>query len=226
MDLGLHEKVFLVTAASSGFCRATAAVLLAEGACVVISCPTRHWVDDVAVRLGQLDRTVGIAADSADPAAADRLITAALTRFGRLDGVLLSVSAPPARPLTAVSDERWRASFESGFLSVMRLARTAALVLPAAGAIGLVSSLPAGQQRSVSGPSRLRSGLAFVVEMLAEELESRGIRVNGVIAGRCGTPDGFARAATFILSPAASYLTGNVITTSGGEGTGHLAGVF
>jgi 3-oxoacyl-[acyl-carrier protein] reductase len=225
MDLGLQGKVFLVTADTSGFALATAGMLLAEGACVVISSPTRHAVDQVAARLGQLNRTVGIAADSADPAAADRLITAALTHFGRLDGGLLSIGKPPTGPLTAVNDQRWRSSFESGFLSTVRLARTAAPVLPAAGAIGLVRSLPPGQ-RSVSVLSRLRSGLAIVVEMLAEELEPPGIRVNGLIAGRCGTSDGFARAATFVLSPAASYLTGNVITIDGQDRTGHLAGVF
>ena len=215
MDLDLQEKVFLVTAASSGFGLAAAGMLLAEGACVVISSPTRHSVDNAAARLGQPGRTVGIAADSADPAAADRLITAALTHFGRLDGVLLSIGEPPTGPLTAVSDQQWRSSFESGFLSTVRLARTAAPVLPAGGAIGLVLS-----------PGRLRSGLAIVVEMLAEELAPQGVRVNGFIAGRCGTSDGFARAATFVLSPAASCLTGNVITVDGGDRRGHLAGVF
>ena len=225
MDLELQGKVFLVTAATSGFGLATAGMLLAEGACVVISSPARHSVDQVAARLGQDDRTVGIAADSTDPAAADRLITAALTHFGRLDGGLLSIGEPPADMLTAVSDRRWRSSFESGFHSIVRLARAAAPVLPTAGAIGLVRPLPSGP-RSVSGLSRLRSGLATVVEMLAEELEPQGIRVNGLIAGRRDTSDGFARAATFVLSPAATYLTGNVITIDGEDKTGHLAGVF
>jgi len=215
MDLGLQEKVFLVTTATSGFGLATAGMLLAEGARVVISCPARHSVDKAAARLGHFDRTAAIAADSADPATADRLITAALTRFGRLDGVLLSIGEPPTGPLTAVSDQQWRRSFESGFLSTVRLARTAVPVLPAGGAIGLVLSR-----------GRLRSGLAVVVETLAEELEPRGIRVNGLITGRCGTSDGFARAATFVLSPAASYLTGNVITTNDGDRRGHLARVF
>jgi 3-oxoacyl-[acyl-carrier protein] reductase len=225
MDLGLQEKVFLVAMATSGFGLATAGMLLAEGACVVISSPARHSVDKAAARLGQLDRTVGIAADSADPAAADRLVTAALTRFGRLDGVLLSIGEPPAGPFTAVSDQQLRSSFESGFLSTVRLARTAAPVLPATGAISLVRSLPPGLQRSVGVLSRLQSGLAIVVEMLAEELEPQGIRVNGMISGRCDTSDGFARAATFVLSPAASSLTGNVITINGEDRTGHLAGV-
>ena len=225
MDLGLQEKVFLVAMATSGFGLATAGMLLAEGACVVISSPARHSVDKAAALLGQPDRTVGIAADSADPAAADRLITAALTRFGRLDGGLLSIGEPPAGPFTAVSDQRWRSSFESGFLSTVRLARTAAPVLSAAGAIGLVRSVPPGLKGSVSAPGSLRAGLAVVVEMLAEELEPQGIRVNGIIAGPCVTPDGFARAATFVLSPAASSLTGNVITINGEDRTGHLAGV-
>jgi 3-oxoacyl-[acyl-carrier protein] reductase len=226
MDLGLQEKVFLVTAATSGFGLATAGMLLAEGACVVISSPTRHSVDQVAARLGQDDRTVGIAVDSADPAAADRLITAALTHFGRLDGGLLSIGGSCAGTLTAVSDQRWHGSFEPGFPAAVRLVRTTAPVLPAAAAIGLVRPLPPGPQRSVSVLSRLRSGLAIVVEMLAEELEPQGIRVNGLIAGRCGTSHGFARAATFVLSPAAAYLTGNVITIDGEARRGHLAGVF
>ena len=225
MDLGLQERVFLVTAVTSSFGLATAGMLLAEGARVVSSCPARHSVDKAAARLGHFDRTAAIAADSADPATADRLITAALTRFGRLDGVLLSIGKPPTGPLIAVSDQGWRSSFESGFLSTVRLARGAAPILPAAGAIGLVRPLPPGPRHSLRVLGRLRSGLAVVVEMLADELEPQGIRVNGFIAGRCGTSDGLAHAATFVLSPAASCLTGNVITIDGGDKTGHLARV-
>jgi hypothetical protein len=61
--------------------------------------------------------------------------------------------------------------------------------------------------------------------MLADELERQGIRVNGVIACHRGTPDGLARAATFLLSSAASSLTANVITIHAEGRTGHLAGV-
>jgi 3-oxoacyl-[acyl-carrier protein] reductase len=141
MDLDLRDKVFLVTGATAGLGLATVGILLAEGARVVISSRTRHAVDKAATRLGRPDRTVGIAADIADPDTADRLVTAALTRFGRLDGVLVSVGGPPTGPLTTITDQQWRSSFESVFLGALRLARTAAPVLTATGSIGFVLSL-------------------------------------------------------------------------------------
>lgn len=248
MDLDLRDKVFLVTGATAGLGLATAGILLAEGARVVISSRTRHAVDKAATRLGRPDRIVGIAADNADPDTADRLVTAALTRFGRLDGVLVSVGGPPTGPLTAITDQQWRSSFESVFLGALRLARTAAPVLPATGSIGFVLSLSVRSPwPDMSVSNGLRPGLAMAAKMLADELGPRGIRVNGLIVGaiatdvptqreraaedpqreracrlaeiplrRFGRPDEFARAAAFILSPAASYITGSMITIDGG----------
>ncbi len=248
MDLDLRDKVFLVTGATAGLGLATAGILLGEGARVVISSRTRHAVDKAATRLGRPDRTVGIAADNADPDTGDRLVTAALTRFGRLDGVLVSVGGPPTGPLTAITDQQWRSSFESVFLGALRLARTAAPVLPATGSIGFVLSLSVRSPwPDMSVSNGLRPGLAMAAKMLADELGPRGIRVNGFIVGavatdrltqleqaaedpqherarqaaeiplrRYGTPEEFARAAAFILSPAASYITGSMITVDGG----------
>jgi 3-oxoacyl-[acyl-carrier protein] reductase len=248
MDLDLCDKVFLVTGAAAGLGLATAGILLAEGARVVISCRTRHAVDKAAADLGRPGRIVGIAADNADPDTADRLVTAALTRFGRLDGVLVSVGGPPTGPLTAITDQQWRTSFESVFLGALRLARTAAPVLPATGSIGFVLSLSVRSPwPDMSVSNGLRPGLAMAAKMLADELGPRGIRVNGFIVGaiatdapaqrepaaedpqherarriaeiplrRYGSPDEFARAAAFILSPAASYITGSMITIDGG----------
>jgi 3-oxoacyl-[acyl-carrier protein] reductase len=247
MDLDLRDKVFLIPGATAGLGLATADILLAEGARVVISSRTRHAVDKAATRLGRPDCTVGIAADNADPDTADRLVTAALTRFGRLDGVLVS-GGPPTGPLSAITDQQWRSSFESVFLGALRLARTAAPVLPATGSIGFVLSLSVRSPwPDMSVSNGLRPGLAMAAKMLADELGPRGIRVNGLIVGaiatdvpaqreqaaedpqherarrikeiplrRYGRPDEFARAAAFILSPAASYITGSMITIDGG----------
>ena len=188
MDLDLRDKVFLVTGAAAGLGLATVGVLLAEGACVVISSRTRHAVDKTAADLGQPDRTVGIAAGNADPDTADRLVTAALTRFGRLDGVLVSVGGPPTGPLTAITDQQWRTSFESVFLGALRLARTAAPVLPATGSIGFALSLSVRSPwPDMSVSNGLRPGLAMAAKMLADELGPRGIRVNGFTVGAMAT---------------------------------------
>ena len=94
MDLGLTGKVYVVTGGSRGLGYAGAAVLLAEGASVVIA---SRDPDRVAAAAGSLGCT-GLALDLAEPTSADRLVEAAVTAYGRLDGALLSVGGPrPAR---------------------------------------------------------------------------------------------------------------------------------
>jgi 3-oxoacyl-[acyl-carrier protein] reductase len=119
---------------------------------------------------------------------AQRLVGAALERFGRLDGVLISVGGPATGPITSISDEQWRLAFESVFVGAMRLARVAAYVLPADGAIGFVLSLSVKSPwPNMSISNGLRPGLAMAAKMLADELGPRGIRVNGFVVGAVAT---------------------------------------
>src|ERR1019366_4781774 len=80
------------------------------------------------------------AADNADPAAAGRLVAAARQAFGRLDGALVSVGGPPGGAVSDISDEAWRAAFESVFLGAVRLALAVAAQLTDGGAIAFVLS--------------------------------------------------------------------------------------
>src|SRR5690349_12252085 len=93
MDLGLADRVFLVTGASRGLGRAAAEVLVAEGARVVLSSRSQTSLDDAVAALGE--RAIGVAADNADPTTPERLVRAARQRWGRLDGALVSVGGPP-----------------------------------------------------------------------------------------------------------------------------------
>src|SRR5215216_3650092 len=93
MDLGLADRVYIVTGASRGLGRATADVLVAEGARVVVSGRSQETVDAAVEALG--DQAVGVAADNAHPDTPDRLVRAARKRWGRLDGALVSVGGPP-----------------------------------------------------------------------------------------------------------------------------------
>src|SRR5690242_12120845 len=95
MDLGLRDRVYVVTGGSRGLGRAGAAALVAEGARVVISARDEEAVTKAATDLGGSEQAVGIEADLSDPRAAERLVAAAIARYGRLDGALISVGGPP-----------------------------------------------------------------------------------------------------------------------------------
>jgi 3-oxoacyl-[acyl-carrier protein] reductase len=138
MDLGLADRVYVLTGASRGLGLATAQCLIADGARVVLSAREQSTVDKAVAGLGP--NAAGIAADLADPATPDALVEQAMRRFGRLDGALLSVGGPPAGGPMSMTDDQWRAAFESVFLGAVRAARTIAGSLGEGGAIALVLS--------------------------------------------------------------------------------------
>jgi 3-oxoacyl-[acyl-carrier protein] reductase len=128
VDLGLRDRVYLVTGGSLGLGYATAEALVGEGARVVVSSRDAGAAAGAAQALGS-GRAVGLAADNADPATPGRLIAAAREEFGRLDGALISVGGPPPGSATDVPDEAWQAAFGSIFLGAVRLGRAAASYL-------------------------------------------------------------------------------------------------
>lgn len=244
MDLGLRDHVFVVTGGSKGLGYAGAAALVEEGARVVISSRSKESVDAAVERLGLANAT-GIAADNADATAAERLAHTAIDRWGRLDGALISVGGPPVTPALDATDDQWRAAFESVFLGAVRTARAVVPRLGSGGAIGLVLSTSVKSPfDGLAVSNGLRPGLAMWAKQLADEVGPEGIRVVGLLPGRIltdrtlsmtpdesdrelvsariplrryGQPSEFGRVTAFVLSPAASYLTGCVIPVDGGS---------
>jgi len=188
MDLGLKDRVYIVTGGTRGLGYATAEQLVAEGAKVIVSGRNDDSVAGAASRLGE-DSAAGVTADNADPDAAPRLIEAARSRFGRLDGILISVGGPPAGvPADQLTDEQWQDSFESVFLGAVRLARTASAELGDGGVIGFVLSMSVFEPiPGLTISNGLRPGLAGYAKTLANELGPRGIRVIGLAPGRIAT---------------------------------------
>ncbi|WP_267241418.1 SDR family oxidoreductase [Streptomyces sp. PR69] len=250
MDLGLKDRVYVVTGASRGLGNASARALVEDGAKVVISGRDEKTVADAAAGLGP--DAVGLACDNADPSAADRLIAAARAHFGRFDGVLISVGGPAPGFSADNTDEQWETAFRTVFLGAVRMARVAAGELGEGGVIGFV--LSGSVHEPIPGltiSNGLRPGLAGFAKSLADELGPRGIRVVGLLPGRIdtdrvreldalsgdaegaraanesavplrryGTPEEFGRAAAYLLSPAASYLTGLMLPVDGGARRG------
>lgn len=246
MDLGLKDRVYIVTGGARGLGRATVDLLVAEGARVVLSGRDRDSLEAAVADLGE--GAVAQVGDNADPETGERLVTAAKDLWGRLDGALISVGGPPTGTIMDTPDEAWTSSFESVFVGGLRVARAVANGIEGSGSIAFVlSSSVRAPLPNLAISNGLRPGLAMAAKTLADELGPRDIRVNGLLPGRVGTdrvaeldestgdaeaarekaiasiplgrygrPEEFAAAAAFLLSPASSFISGAMLPVDGG----------
>ena len=175
-----------------------------------------------------------LAMDLAKQGAADRIAETA----GRIDGVLVNVGGPAPGSVLELDDDQWRTAIDGVFMASLRLLRALAPLIEEGGSILVVLSSTAKEPIQALGASNaLRPGLAMVVKDLAASLAPR-VRVNGILPGRIATdrlrdvadgdlgegipmgrpgdPAEFGRVAAFLLSPAASYVTGALVPVDGG----------
>jgi 3-oxoacyl-[acyl-carrier protein] reductase len=232
MDLGLSGRRYLITGGSRGLGFATAQALASEGArtCLVARDPGR--LAEATASLGHGHDA--IRADLADPDAAASIAGA----VGSLDGLLVNVGGPTPGTVLELDDDAWRQAIDGVLLSSLRLLRALTPQIVDGGSMLLVLSSTAKEPiRDLGASNVLRPGLAMVVKDLANTLAPR-VRVNGILPGRiatdrlrslggtdlsdgvpmgrAGDPEEFGRVAAFLLSPAASYVTGALVPVDGG----------
>jgi 3-oxoacyl-[acyl-carrier protein] reductase len=259
MDLGLKDKVLMVSASSKGLGYGIALQAASEGAVLSIGSRHKKNIDKAAelIRKEVPGATVYASVlDVADPGSIETWVRNTLRELGTIDGLVVNGGGPPPGRFDELDDPIWLTGYENTLMSAVRLIRE---VLPVmrdkkSGSILTVTS------SSVKEPidnlllsNVFRSGVTSLVKSLSFQVAKDNIRVNNLVPGffdterlkeldlrnsgewrislenvrkinfdkiplgRYGDPNEFGKSAVFLLSDAASYVTGETFIIDGGK---------
>ena len=179
MDLGLGEKVCVVTGSTGGIGLSVAQLLKEEGARVVTAGRRTDGIGDLHVP-----------ADLSQPGEPERVVAETVERFGHLDCLVNNVGGATIRRFEELTDDDWEASWQLNLMSAVRALRAAlpAMQQRGAGAIVNVSST-AAKRPSATMPeySVTKAALLSLSRLVADLYAKDGIRCNAVTPGPTAT---------------------------------------
>lgn len=187
MDLGLRDRVCLVTGSTSGIGLETARLLAAEGARVVVTGRDATRVEEARSESGA---ALGLVADLAQPDACAELVAASASALGPVDCLVNNVGLAYQIDFLDVDDGQWDELWQ---LNVMSFVRSIRAVVPSMrergrGAIVNVSST-AGKRPSTAMPhySVTKAAVLSLSRLVADLYAADGIRCNAVTPGPTAT---------------------------------------
>jgi NAD(P)-dependent dehydrogenase (short-subunit alcohol dehydrogenase family) len=183
-----QNKVALITGSGRGIGRATAELLAAEGAAVIVNGRTGAEVEAVAAGIrARGGKAVTVIADIGQAGAAERLIAETQHAFGGLDILINNAAVSKTHDILQDPFNDWMRVLEINLLGAVRCARAAAARMVQAGRGGRivnVSSVHGFLAENHSSPYDVaKGGLDQLTRTLAVELAPHGILVNGVAPG-------------------------------------------
>jgi NAD(P)-dependent dehydrogenase (short-subunit alcohol dehydrogenase family) len=227
-----NPRIAVLTAAGSGLGAAAARQLASDGWQVAILSSSGRGAA-LAEELGGL----GVTGSNLHLEDMQRLVEAAMQRWGRIDAVVNSAGHGPKGGLLAMTDEDWHLGMEYYLLNVVRMARLVTPVMQrqGCGAFVNVSTYAVFEPEAAFPTSGVfRAGLAAFTKLWADQYAAEGLRMNNVLPGfisslpekperraripmgRYGTPEEVGRLIAFLASDASSYITGQNIRIDGG----------
>jgi NAD(P)-dependent dehydrogenase (short-subunit alcohol dehydrogenase family) len=182
----LEGKVALITGASQGLGRALAVAYVKEGARVVINARSEERIRPVAEEVESSGaKVLALAADVSKSADVERLVDETVERFGRIDVLVNNAGVlGPRVEILEYPEEEWRRVIDANLTGPFLVSKAIVPHMPEGGSIvNVVSGVSVEGRAEWGAYSVSKFGVEGLTQILASELEERGIRVNAVDPG-------------------------------------------
>ena len=196
MDLGLTDKVAIVTGSSRGLGLASARALVAEGCRVCICARGEERLAEAAIEVEAAARRPGmvaaVQADVSTSAGVELVIERTVETFGGLDVLVNNVGKAGGGDILETSDAEWQAAFDETLFPAIRASRLAVPHMKArgGGSIVMIASIWGRESGGRMTYNAVKAAEISLAKAMAQQLAPSNIRVNSVAPGSILFPGG------------------------------------